>query len=51
MVLRLSKIALTIETKCSMKSGCLSVAIIQPLPDVARRMICSAEASITFWYS
>ena len=50
-VLCLSKIALTIETKCSMKSGCLSVAIIQPLPDVARRMICSAEASITFWYS
>ena len=51
MVLCLSKIVLTIETKCSMKSGCLSAVIIQPLPDVARRMICSAEASITFWYS
>ena len=51
MVLCLSKIVLTIETKCSMKSGGLSAVIIQPLPDAARRKICSAEASITFWYS
>ena len=50
-VLCLSKIVLTIETKCSMKSGGLSSAIIQPLLDAARRMICSAEDSITFWYS
>ena len=50
-VLCLSKIVLIIETKCSMKSGCLSAAIIQPLPDAARRMICSAEDSITSWYS
>ena len=50
-VLCLSKIVLTIETKCSMKSGGLSSAIIQPLPDAARCMICSAEDSITFWYS
>ena len=25
--------------------------IVQPLLDAARRMICSAEDSITFWYS